>query len=386
MATLKFPDADTTAAALPLTTDLVRQLHTFQHASLTDQLLNAIPTLLCVLNPQRQIVYTNQLLLDLLDIDDPAQVYGLHVCAILDCQHSASAHDHHDADDGHPCQGCNVLRGIAASRQQTLPVSRDCFVTQRSGHVLELRVWAQTLYLHGDQYTLFSVADLSRERQRDLLERVFLHDIRNTAALIVSYTDLLDMLEEDERHQFRADLVRISERLLREIDTHQILSSAEKGQLKLLPTRINPADLLHHCQTEYSTYAREWGIRVHVDVAPGTPEIYTDQALLERVIGNMLKNALEACTRGDTVTLMVDHDDDQIVFAVHNPGFILPEIQARIFRRSTSTKGNKRGLGTYSIKLLSEKYLQGAAWFESTRADGTTFYVSHPLGLTAVRL
>ncbi len=38
-----------------------------------------------------------------------------------------------------------------------------------------------------------------------------------------------------------------------------------------------------------------------------------------------------------------------------------------------------RGLGTYSVKLLTERYLGGAVTFTSTQEEGTTFRVCYPL-------
>jgi sensor histidine kinase regulating citrate/malate metabolism len=54
-------------------------------------------------------------------------------------------------------------------------------------------------------------------------------------------------------------------------------------------------------------------------------------------------------------------------------------VQLQVFNRSFSTKGAGRGLGTYSMKLLTERFLGGRVWFTSTREAGTTFYASYPL-------
>jgi signal transduction histidine kinase len=53
-------------------------------------------------------------------------------------------------------------------------------------------------------------------------------------------------------------------------------------------------------------------------------------------------------------------------------------VQRQVFNRSFSTKGAGRGLGTYSVKLLTERYLKGKAGFTSSEADGTTFFVILP--------
>jgi sensor histidine kinase regulating citrate/malate metabolism len=63
---------------------------------------------------------------------------------------------------------------------------------------------------------------------------------------------------------------------------------------------------------------------------------------------------------------------------VRNPGWIPREIQLQLFQRSFSTKGQNRGLGTYSIKLLGEKYLNGEVGFASTQEKGTVFWLWLP--------
>ena len=50
----------------------------------------------------------------------------------------------------------------------------------------------------------------------------------------------------------------------------------------------------------------------------------------------------------------------------------------QVFQRSFSTKGSGRGLGTYSMRLLTEHYLRGSVGFTSSAAEGTTFFASYP--------
>ena len=66
--------------------------------------------------------------------------------------------------------------------------------------------------------------------------------------------------------------------------------------------------------------------------------------------------------------------------AVHNGEVIPPEVQARIFQRSFSTKARHgRGLGTYSMKLFGERHLGGEVSFKSTPQAGTEFAIVLPL-------
>jgi signal transduction histidine kinase len=95
----------------------------------------------------------------------------------------------------------------------------------------------------------------------------------------------------------------------------------------------------------------------------------------------MLKNALEASAKGDVITLSAKKLDNQIEFSVHNPSYMPRDVQLQVFKRSFSTKGASRGLGTYSMRLLSERYLKGAVSFTSFEEGGTTFTGRYPLTL-----
>ena len=97
-----------------------------------------------------------------------------------------------------------------------------------------------------------------------------------------------------------------------------------------------------------------------------------------RVVGNMIINALEATPTGGSLTIGSRVKDGYIEFWVHNIGYLTREMQSQIFQRSYSTKAANRGLGTYSMKLLSS-FLHGKVNFSSSKKDGITFSVLIPL-------
>jgi sensor histidine kinase regulating citrate/malate metabolism len=88
----------------------------------------------------------------------------------------------------------------------------------------------------------------------------------------------------------------------------------------------------------------------------------------------MLKNALEAVRPGQSVYLEgVCHGDGRWGIVVKNPGVIPRDVLLQLFKRSYSTKGNNRGLGTYSMRLLGEQYLQGHITVQSDLHHDTVF-------------
>ena len=82
---------------------------------------------------------------------------------------------------------------------------------------------------------------------------------------------------------------------------------------------------------------------------------------------------------GQTVSAGFQAQEGGVEFWVHNPTTMPREVQLQVFKRSFSTKGSSRGLGTYSVKLLTQRYLQGRVWFTSSPEEGTTFRVWLPL-------
>ena len=97
------------------------------------------------------------------------------------------------------------------------------------------------------------------------------------------------------------------------------------------------------------------------------------------MLGNLVKNALEAVPQGAQVTLSAHSSPEGVTFRVHNPGVMPAEVQRQVFQRSFSTKADSgRGIGTYSVRLLTERYLGGRVGFVSEEPHGTTFHVTLP--------
>jgi signal transduction histidine kinase len=212
------------------------------------------------------------------------------------------------------------------------------------------------------------------------LERLFFHDILNTTTSLAGTIMLLKNFKQkvnaDELIE-RADV--ITQTLVDEIRSHQIVLYAENNLLKINPSPCNSMDLLAEISNFYAIYEFATGKTVQIDPASESIEITTDKTLIKRVLGNMVKNALEATSEGDTVTLGCSVvDGDKVRFTVHNPGFISRDVQLQIFTRSFSTKSPDRGLGTYSMKLLST-FLSGEVTFETSEELGTIFIATYPL-------
>lgn len=376
MSTMFTPTARTDAAQLAA--DVAR----FQRQQLLQEFFAAVPELFVILNAQREIVFANRALLDELHCESIDEVAGLRLGEALSCAH---AFDEADSDVGgcgttEFCRECGAVQ--AALRALTGETDiQECRITRTDGCALDLRVTARPLQQDGHSYILFAVSDISHEKRRRVLERIFFHDILNTAGGLLGVAELLRTGSATEVADFKDSVSLLANSLVDEIRAQQMLLAAERGELKLQPEQIESLTLLSEIRDTYLNH--DVSIGRSVDVAPNSDGVVfvSDPRLIRRVLGNMVKNALQGCLPGETATLSCYTTDHRIEFAVHNPGVMPRTAQLQIFQRSFTSKGDGRGLGTYSMKLLTEQYLQGTVSFDSTPEYGTIFRAKYPLQL-----
>ena len=246
---------------------------------------------------------------------------------------------------------------------------------------LDLLVRA-TPFLHGhERYVVLSIADISHEKRRCALERIFFHDIINLGG---GADGLLEQLLTQAPVELRDDLELSHEavhELVEEVETQRDLAAAERGELAVEPSLLNSAQILSQMARIYSAHPLAKDKLIRMAPSAAALDFTTAATLLNRVLGNLIKNAVEACAPGETVTLGCEKMGNKLRFSVHNPATMPREVQLQIFKRSFTTKGAGRGLGTYSVKLLTERHLKGQVHFVSLPAQGTTFFVTLPLTL-----
>ncbi len=346
---------------------------------LVRQFLQAIPDILTVLNAERQIVFANQRLLDFLGVTLEA-VIGQRPGEAINCVHAFE--DECGCGTTEFCSTCGAMRAILTCQRGTAD-EQECRIIRRGeSEALDLRVWTTPLDINGELFTIFAVTDISHEKRRQALERIFFHDVMNTAGVIYGAANLLQERHLDRLAQLTDLIYGNAERLVEEIETQRQLSLAENNELTVQPSRIDAVSLLQEVAAGYRVHPLGQLCQIHVDENAADLTLTSDPGLLRRIISNMVKNALEASQPGQTVTLGGERRGDQIELWVHNPGQMPRHVQLQVFQRSFSTKGRGRGLGTYSMKILSERYLRGTVTFTSSE-EGTRFMLRCPSDISS---
>lgn len=347
--------------------------------SLLVLVLDALPEQVMILNRFRQVVYANASSREVAASLGHASVLGLRPGELLAC--AVAGESAGGCGTGEACRTCGAAQAILAGIDGH-KAEQECRIGRPAGPepaALDLRVWATPFLWHGQEHVLFVAHDIADEKRRQVLERVFFHDIMNTAGGISTMAGMLsagDLAFEEVKE----DLAVASDTLVQEIRSQRVLVAAENNTLAVQWAPLESLAFLDSLVHTFRNHLVAQG--KHIVVAPDAAayRFTSDEALLARVVGNLLKNALEASGAGDSVTLGCRADGAELTFTCHNASVMERQVQLQVFRRSFSTKGADRGIGTYSIKLLTEKYLGGRVAFTSAPETGTVFTVTLPLG------
>lgn len=351
--------------------------------SYIEELIAALPYIAVILNQEREIVFSNKALLQLIGIENMEELLGQRPGEALNCIHS----DHMEAGCGtsEHCQVCGAANAILVSQETGETVTDECRIrTSLDGaeDCLDLEVTASPLLWAKNQFTIFTARDISSKKRKEALERIFFHDVMNTAGTLQGVVDLLKQVDDPAKiNQFVNLLGEVSRDLTEEIMTQKSLVAAENGELVVKNFEFYLKETLGHIIEEYRRHklGRKRKIIFKGNACDYT--INTDPVLLKRILGNMLKNALEAAPDEGKVTVDCNIAPEAVTIRVHNPGHMPKDVRQQVFQRSFSTKGTGRGLGTYSMKLLGEKFLNGKVSFKSTAATGTVFSLELPVNL-----
>lgn len=333
-----------------------------------------------MLNDQRELVFANRAFFDGLGRSWGIGAVGASplgqplgdalgcIKAAEGCGHSAS------------CSACGALSTINAAIERRETAEGEYQLTRADSYEsLDLRVRATPMTLFDEELVVLAISDIRHERRRRALERIFFHDVLNTAGALRGMAHLLVELPPEQNHEFRHSVVFLADKLIDEIKAQRTLASAENLELKLELGAVHSVELLQEVAVTYRNYERTRKVRIVVDPDADDVAFVTDGTILRRILGNMVKNALEASGEGDTATIGCRTVGHELEFWVHNPAVMPPAVRHQVFHRSFSTKGTGRGLGTYSMKLLSERYLEGRVTFTSEEDEGTTFRARYPL-------
>jgi nitrogen-specific signal transduction histidine kinase len=341
------------------------------------EMMDCFPEPVVVLNQTRQIVLANDKMASLLQ-RTREEIIGSRPGEAVQCVYGSRA----DSGCGTTrfCRVCGAVQSVLNCQQTNQPQVEDCNLLCQGSEgpfSLDLRVWATPILVSGERFIVCALRDISAENRRRVLERVFFHDALNAAGGLRGVLSVIPELSPKELQEMGEMAQDCSTQLVELLESQRDLAAAEAGELHSERKPVEAGALISHLAALYQRHPVGKDKRVLIQGISTTVE--TDPVLLGRVLGNLIKNALEASSPGEIVTVGCTKMKEETIFSIHNPAVMPEELQLQLFQRSISTKGGQhRGIGTYSVKLLTEKYLNGSVSFQSHPGRGTTFEVRLP--------
>jgi signal transduction histidine kinase len=234
------------------------------------------------------------------------------------------------------------------------------------------------------------------EKLRDDLMKMIVHDLKTPLSSVLATMELL--LDGDFGPLTPAQRTAVSdsenkaEDLLGLIDDLLEVRRMEEASLLLEKAAIAPGALLTEVAHEWTHRFQQEGSTVAVDAADDAPVFHADRALIKRVLGNLIQNAITHSPHGVAIKLSVrrEHSDALFTVADNGPG-IPPEYQEIIFRKfeqvrtPSAPKLRGSGLGLAFCKLVVESH-GGRIWVRSGgHGQGSAFHFVLPGDAEAAR-
>lgn len=234
--------------------------------------------------------------------------------------------------------------------------------------------------------TLRDVTELRKlERAKEEYVSLISHDLRAPLTVIEARAQLLLRLaSEPDRAAIRRDaeaILKSARRMDAMIQDLVDTSRLEAGKAEL---HRKPIDLLDLIREAIEALTATWGSPpIQVEAPASLPVVRADPGRIERVIVNLLSNALKFSPPGSPIEVRVAPRDREVVVSVTDHGIgIPPEAIPHLFEKYFRTQAGKErgglGLGLYLSRLIIDAH-GGRIWVTSVLGKGSTFSFSLPV-------
>ncbi|MGE7776567.1 sensor histidine kinase [Chitinophaga sp. NPDC101104] len=179
------------------------------------------------------------------------------------------------------------------------------------------------------------------------------HDLRTPLAIMHGYIETLqirhDRLSPEEQQKFLGIAHDSSQNLSRLVSQLFEYSKLEAGQAGPVLEPVFVSELVNDILTKYQLIARNKNVLLRMEAPSGLPHILADIAQMERVIQNLMDNALKFTHPGGSIRILLSQRSaTQIEIAVWDDGDGIPhEQQSLIFERYKQLQqdGESKGMG-----------------------------------------
>jgi len=210
------------------------------------------------------------------------------------------------------------------------------------------------------------------------------HDLRRPLTRMrgIAETTITRDADREALRDMAVTIIEECDRLGAQVNTILEIAEIDAGINTLNTERMELGRIVRAAVELYQPAAEEKGISLTLQIADNLSEIRGNRHALQRLMANLLDNAVKFTPRGGWITVTVGDDLDEVLLTVSDSGpGIAPEDRERVFARfyradtSRSTPGS--GLGLALVRSIVTAH-QGTVRVESNGRDGSHFIVTFP--------
>jgi heavy metal sensor kinase len=273
-----------------------------------------------------------------------------------------------------------ALSGVGELTRTALNIS--------SGGSLEERVTANP---RGDEIALLATTfNQMLDRIQNLVMGIkemsdnIAHDLKSPVTRIRGIAEVTLTTETtlDDYKQMAASTIEECDRLLDMINTMLVISEAEAGIGELKQEKVDMAEVIQSACELFYPLAEDKGITLECHVT-GTFGLLGDTRLIQRMIANLLDNAIKYTSRDGSVHITAQKQDEKsIAVSVNDTGIgisekDLPHIFERFYRGDPSRPRTGNGLGLSLAQAIAQAH-GGKIQVASSPGQGSTFTITLP--------
>jgi two-component system sensor histidine kinase SaeS len=238
----------------------------------------------------------------------------------------------------------------------------------------------------GQLENAFAVQQEMEQSRKELVAAIS-HDLRTPLASLRLMTEAVSDGVADERQSaiFLERMRGEVQYMTSLIEDLFEISSLDAGSLKPKLERGTLADLISDTLESLQSQAHQKGQTLQGEIQGELPEIAFDSHQIQRVLNNLVGNAIRYTPPGGSIRLLAQPEADRVVVRVEDNGEgISAADQAKIFEpfyrgeRSRGREHGGTGLGLAIAQRLVEAH-QGRIWVQSREGQGSTFIFELPV-------
>jgi CheY-like chemotaxis protein len=236
------------------------------------------------------------------------------------------------------------------------------------------------------QLRLKNIALEENARLREDIERVSRHDLKTPLNALIGYPQLMLMDDNltDEQRGFLEEMLSAGNEMLNMINSSLDLFKMETGRYHYVPEPTDLLAVINRVISDLRMLAETQKIKIDIAVIGQEHHetkafvVLAEKNLSYSLFANLIRNAIEACSAGNRISIVMKYENNLGVILITNPGQVPEEIRATFFEKySTAGKAQGTGLGTYSAKLMAE--IQNGSIAMTTNNQETCVTVSLPV-------